>query len=1204
MNWKIRFSLGLFVASLAVLLSSLVVQNPVYGQGGTGELTGTVYDPASATVSDAKVTLTNAGTGFSREMTTGAGGVYRFTALTVVGAYTLTVEHAGFRKANISDIIISVGTTNTVDVRLEVGVISDSVTVEAGAELVTPSESQVSQLIDRTVWQNLPLEIRNQNTFINLVAGVAPGVIGSNESDLTGTTRGAAVNGARPGSGNFLLEGFDNNDIGQGGRGSEGEGAVTSISPDAIQEFRVITHNFAAEYGKGGGFVTDTVLKSGTNSLHGSLFEYNRVQALAANDFFTNASGGKDSLVRNQFGGSLGGPIIKDKWFAFGTFEEHRRVQTTPLPATSVLTPDFLNFVKSGAFETFMENDPKGFCVIATGATCPGTFSQSSTLGPIFAKLQSTQPFPMVKGAPCAPGTATDPCFSQGVFTTGICGPAAPHFSTQCVGFPGELQSVEYPVNEFGTLALSDPNTFFQHRVSFKSDYKISNNDSLVGTFNYTSQNTVDKFGGGDGTIGPAFENPDVQLLLGFAWTHNFSATVLNQLRASYLRHRSDFPNPSGTAGIPDILSAQDSLGVSFGNTSALPQFFTDGMFQYKDDLSIVKGKNTFKIGGEYRRIRNASSFQAEKNGIFFFQDTESLITDGFFGDVADKVLNGAPTTGSIFEAGASLNPQTGGFPVYYRGYRANEVALYGQDDWKVLPRLTLNLGLRWEYFGPPHNYKSGIDSNIFWGSPLTPITPLFPTCTSTTPGSKCNNPFLPVNNSFVAMEAGARAIQVNNNIWDKRTANFAPRIGFAWDVFGTQKFVLRGGGGFFYDRIYDNIFENIRFNPPLFDFATLGTAFTPAAGAIGPIDSPGLYGVPFTNPGPFAPFASLPSGRHIDQNLRAPYTQQASLGIQYAVAKDFVLEVNGAYTGGRELLGVVDVNTYDGRTACDGREGAGQGAKCTAAAAAGEIPFAAFSGARPNPTLASDGFRGNSYGSSYYGLQVSMTKRMSNGLQFNSNYTWSHALDTLSDAFNGGHGNVAGQTDVMNTAADKGNADFDIRHRFVTNAYYELPVFKQSHLLGGWSIDGIVTLQKGVPIPLLNGTTSRDTNRDGHTTDRPAIIGSPYLGKSPADGFLNPASFAAYTCPATTNFGLFCDSPTGRNTLIGPGFVNTDFGIAKKFPIREHVTLQFQANFFNLFNHPNFGTPIGNRFGSALFGMSTTDFGPRITQLALRLDF
>ena len=1179
MGARLQFRSIVLMALLFLGATVFVWQGSTYAQGGVGELTGVVYDPAGATVGDAKITLTNAGTGFERSMTTGTGGVYRFTALPVVGTYALTVEHGGFRKSQVSGIVISVGTIATVDVHLELGGATESITVEAGAELVTPSESQISELIDRTVWQNLPLEVRNQNTFINLVAGVAPD--GFNNVELTGTTRGAAVNGARPGMGNFMLEGFDNNDIGQGGRGSEGRGAVTSISPEAIQEFRVITHSYAAEYGKGGGFVTDTVLKSGTDQFHGSLFEYNRVQAFAAEDFFTNKSGGKDSLVRNQFGGSLGGKIIRDKWFFFGSYEGHRRVETTPLPSTSVLTPDFLNFVKSGQFETFMETDPNGFCVRATGATCSATFSQSSTLGPMFAKLQSTQPFPMTKGGACLAATdpnfrnsAVNPCASQGVFAGAV--------------------GVVYPVAEFGQVALSDPKTFFQHRATFKSDYKISNRDSLTGTFNYTNQKSVDQFAGGCNTIGPAIENPDVQLLLGLAWTHNFSPTVLNQFRASYLRHRSDFPNPAGTAGIPDILSFFDSLGAGFGNTSALPQFFTDGMFQYKDDLSIVKGKHTFKIGGEYRRIRNASSFQAEKNGIFFFESTEELMTDGFFGDVADKILHGGnATSGSIFEAGASLNPQTGGFPEYYRGYRANEFGFYGQDDWKVLPRLTLNLGLRWEYFGPPHNFRPGLDSNIFWGSPTTPL-----------PAN--GNPFLPVNNSFAAMEAGARAVQVNQDIWNKDKNNFAPRIGFAWDVFGTQKFVLRGGGGFFYDRIYDNIFENIRFNPPLFNFATLGTAFVPAAGAIGPIDSPGLYTVPFTNPAPFAPFAPLPSGRHIDQHLRAPYTQQANLGVQYQVARDFVLEVDGAYTGGRALLGIVDSNTFDGRRACDGAEGAVQNAKCDAAFAAGQIPAARFTGRRLNPTLASDGVRSNAYGSSYYGLQVSMTKRFSRGLQFNSNYTWSHALDDLSDAFNGGHAQIAGPTDVFNVQADKGNADFDIRHRFVTTAYYELPILKQSRWLGGWSIDGILTLQKGVPIPILNGTTSGDTNRDGHTTDRPAITGNPYIsGMSPADGFLNPASFSRYTCPAAVNFGLFCDSPTGRNTLIGPGYVNTDFGAAKKFKIREAMTLQMQANFFNIFNHPNFTVPVGNRFGNASqFGLSVSDFGPRITQLALRLDF
>ncbi len=1166
-----------------VLAGLLLGLNPAsYGQGGVGELTGVVYDATGAVVGDAKVKLENPGTGFQREMPSTNAGVYRFSALTVVGTYTLSVEHSGFRKSQVTGIVISVGSTSTVDVHLELGVATEAITVEAGAELVNPSESQISQVIDQTVWQNLPLEIRNQNSFINLIAGVAP-------NDVTGTTRGAAVNGARPGSGNFLLEGYDNNDQGQGGRGTEGAGAVNSISPEAIQEYRVITHNYEAEYGKGGGFVTDTVLKSGTDKLHGSLFEYNRIQALAANDTFTNAAGQKDHLVRNQFGGSLGGPIIKNKWFFFGAYEGHRRVQSSPI-STSGVTPQFLNFVKSGAFETYAESNPLGFCVHFLGATCPGAFSQSATLGPIFSKLMATQPFPLAQSTPACNAAAglNDPCNAQGFYSADTSNPA---------------NIAKYPMSEFGPVTVSDPNTFFQHRVSFKSDYKFSEKDSLSGTFQFTTQDTKDEFNGGGNPIGPASDNPSVNALLGLTWTHSFTANTLNQFRASYLRHRLDFPNPPGTAGVPEIVTAFDSLGVGFGNTSALPQLFTDNEFQYKDDMSVVKGKHTFKFGGEYRRIRNGSSFDSAKNGVFLPYSTEELLTDGFFGDVADKLVDGGVVAGSFLEAVASINPRTGGFPEYYRGYRANEYAFYAQDDWKIAPRFTLNVGLRWEYFGPPHNFQKGLDSNIFFGSPLTPIPQPFPACTPTTATSKCDNPFLPVNNTLAAAEAGAQAIQVNQNIWAKDTNNFAPRLGFAWDVLGTQKFVLRGGAGIYYDRIYNNVFENIRFNPPFFDVATLG--FLLGLPAVGNFATPGLYAVPFTKTQTFVPFAPVPSGRHIDQNLETPYTQQANLGVQYGLAKDFVLEVNGTYTGGRKLIGVFDINTFPGRLACNGSVKT-QVTLCTAAFNAGEIPKATFTTRRINTTLAADNFRTNAFGSSYYGMQVSVVKRFGNGLQFNSNYTYSHAIDTLSDAFNSGHGEVAAPTNSYDTALDKGNADFDIRHRFVTSSYYELPFLKQNRWIGGWSASGILSIQGGVPIPILNGTSTTNTNRTGTNNDRPLITGNPYTGKSPMDGFLNPSAFSTYVCPTSVNFGLFCNSPTGRNTLRGPGFVNTDFGVAKKFRVTEWMTLQFQANFFNLFNHVNYGIPQGSVFGNvSQFGKSTFDInGARVTQLALRLDF
>lgn len=421
----------------------------------------------------------------------------------------------------------------------------------------------------------------------------------------------------------------------------------------------------------------------------------------------------------------------------------------------------------------------------------------------------------------------------------------------------------------------------------------------------------------------------------------------------------------------------------------------------------------------------------------------------------------------------------------------------------------------------------------------------------------------------------------------------------------------MRGAGGYYYDRIYNNLFENIRFNPPFFAVATLGAqAGVAGSPPVGPLASPGVYGVPFTNPRAFVNFAALPQPRHMDQNLVSPYTQQAVLGVQWGFAKDFVLEVDGTYTGGRKLTGIQDINTYNGRVACTSARAA-----CVAAFNAHLIPTTTLPAGRVNVGFAADNFRTNAFGSNYYGLQTSLTRRLSNGLLFNANYTWSHALDSFSDAFNNARGNIARPTDNFNQQLDKGSADFDVKHCFVFSGNYDLPFLKSNRWLGGWFVNGIVTYQRGVPIPIYMGTGAGDLNRDGYNTDRPLITGDPYVhGTSPADGWLTPtvggvnASFAIPTCPTNVNFGLWCDSPTGRNTLRSPGFSNTDLGVGKNFRLTESAKLRFQANFFDVFNHPNFDVPTGNVFGSGTFGRSTRTYGDlgghRITQLALRIDF
>lgn len=1179
---------------------SLVFATGVFAQGGTADLTGEITDPTGALVPGAKITLTNDGTGVVRSAESSETGVYRFVGLPIVGTYTLRVEAAGFRTNEVGKIVLSVGQTVRQDVKLVLGEATSTVTVEAGTQMVQTTESQLSGLVDRRVWESMPLETRNQNTFINLLPGVTPDVFG-------GTTRGAAVNGLRPGTGNFLVEGFDNNDQGQGGRGALVAGGITSISPEAIQEYRVITNGYAAEYGKGGGFVNDLVLKSGTNEFHGGVFWYNRVQALAANDFFSNKAGIKDRLVRNQFGGYASGPVLRDRSFITGSYEGHLRRAAEPRTGTG-FTQEFLNFVQSGQLATFHESDPNGLCMQISGNPCVGAFAAASSLGPIF---QNTL-LPSIGNIPFAASTSTDAA-GRGPWTAGnnsfSCLPPsmANPFGTPCIlgtnglglaaNTPIAVPSITYPVPLYGQVTAQAGLQLNEHRVSLKSDNRITDMDQLNYTFLWEDSDTSSTLDGGDLTFGPAYASPGGSVLTGLNYQRTWSPTVLSTLKFSYLRHVRDFPNSPGLEGIPSIFTVFDPLAVGFGNSSSLPQFFTDNQFHLSGSVSVVKGKHTFKTGAEYRRTRNGSAFEAVRNGLFGFYAIEDLLTDGAFSDAADMAIYGAPYYGAFYYAQATIDPSTGtgSLPEFYRGYRANEYSGFFQDDWKVSSRLTFNLGVRYEYFGPPHNFRPGLDSNFYFASSATPVA------------NPTGNVFFPVNSPWIAREISGRFEQRDSNIWNKDTNNWAPRFGFAYDLFGTQKWVIRGSYGIFYDRMWNNLFENIRFNAPFHAFST--RFFIPG--------NDGSYTVPFTSSANFAANPT-PSPRHMDENLVTAYAQQWNLNVQHEFARNYVLDVAYVGTMGNKLLGVVDLNTFPGRTGA--HDGGPSG--------------------RPNPTIAGDNFRGSMFRSNYHGLQIGVRKNFANGLQFQSNYTWSHSIDYVSDAFNNARGASLRPTDNTNWAIDRGNSDFDIRHRWTINYHYDLPWLKENKWLGGWTFSGFTVVQGGVPIPLFAGTLTADANQDGYSTDRPQFTGSSLsgiydTGLSPADGFFNTSLFSNITtsqqCPSglpnggsivapttfdamgnvTSNGQWWCNSDLGRGVLTGPRYINFDFGVHKKFPITERLKLTFQANFFNLFNRTQFQVPSGNvnsgNFGKSLStinGSGSGGTGARVTQLALRIDF
>jgi len=1151
----------------------------LWAQAGTGELTGLVTDPTAAVLSGAKVELTNSQTGLVYTTQTSTAGIYRFVALPVVGTYTLTFKPAGFKAVKIAGIVISVGTTVTQDIKLELGSAGETVTVEAGAELVQTSDASVSGLVDRRIWESMPLEVRNQNSFIELVAG-------SIQSEQTGNTRGSSVNGARGGASNYMVEGIDNNDQGQGGRGQlsgyDAGGAVTSISPEAIQEYRVITNSFAAEYGKGGGFVTDTVLKGGTNRWHGSLFEYNRVQALAANSFFSNRNGLKDSLVRNQFGGSIGGPIIKDRTFFYASIEAHRARSAGALHATGT-TQQFLDFVKNGGLQTWAESSATGLCNNQsfldgfygdgtagssgmTAAPCPGKFSHSATLGPIFNKLAAIGPFPLA--------------------TTGLSNVGGGYYTG----------GLNYPVPVYGDVFVSDPYHLNEYRISGKFDHKFSEKDQVNFIYLMQDASSGDPYGGGYSTIGPPGIQSGRNTNIGIGWNHTFSPTILNTFKVSFLRHVQNIPSPSAAYDtMPQIVTWYDPMSVGLGIYAGQPQYFTDNQFQYQDHLSFIRGKHSFKTGVEYRRTRNGSSFYNDRAGTFYPNGIEDLATDLYFTDEAAAAL-GDRSPGSSYSASAAVDPTTGNLPIFYRGYRANEFAAYFQDDWRIHPRVTVNWGLRWEYFGPPHNFQSNIDSNVYFGSTATPA----PTAT--------NNVFFP-NTPFYASMATATIQVRNHEIWNKDTNNFGPRLGIAWDVFGTQKFVVRAGGGIMYDRIWNNLFENIRFNPPFYSDNQIGAAANGVP--VGALSSPGLYDYPFTATSMFnnALYAPKPNPRHMDQNMVTPYYEQAHLGAQWEFLKGYVFEPEYIGTFGHKLTGYYDLNTFNGRVACP---------PVTKAYASGPCFNAGylngFSTQRINPNFAADNFRTNAFASNYHALQLSVRKNFTTGVGFDAHYTYSKTLDNLSDAFQ----YRTSISDTMNLRNDYGASDFNLKHRLVANLSYDVPFFKENRWIGGWGLNTIISLQGGMPFTPYSSSSRNDVNKNGINNDRilPVAGVAPMStvsgNQSPADGYFDPTQWAwnattgstqYYACPASVNHGLWCDVPIGRNSMTGPGYKNVDFNITKKFKVNERFAFLFQANFFNLFNHTNFLLPDNNRT-SPTFGKSVSTYDPRLTQLALRLDF
>jgi hypothetical protein len=1127
---------------LAFLLVTVFAAVFAFGQAETGQVNGTVTDPSGAVVSGAKVTITNNGTGQTRTTQSTANGSYAFTNLQP-GNYAVAIEGPGFTpfKGNVD---VTVGGRHTMDAKLAVSggtATTVEVTAEGGAQVNT-TDQQLSQVVNQSQIQQLPTLTRNPYDLVGLSGNV------SGADPMGSTSRGAgfAINGQRSASTDILLDGGENVNTFTASVGQR-------VPLDAVQEFRVITSNYTAEYGRASGGVVNVATRSGTNEYHGSVYEFNRLSALASRTYdqsatnFANVQNGdpinpQPRFVRNQFGYALGGPVLpalRNKLFFFSN-TEWTRVRSSSLNSAYVLTPQFIAATPSNVqsfFSTFgkLAASPTGAPVTASGAGLSAN---------AIAKL----------GA----GGANFPVLQKVTYSV-----------------PGNSGG-GLPQNSYSTLNRVDLN--LTDKTTLYGRYGLESINDFPGTVSfspYAGYNT-----------GETQYNQNVLANL----THIFSPTLVTQSKAIY--NRLNLLDPLGTQPVgPTLYLTNSSSSNSLGGTSiAFPGYlpFTPGnsipfggpqnLYQFYQDLSWTKGNHQLRFGGQYIHARDNRVFGAYETAVENIGSKVSNAYDNLLGLNSAGVSTGV---GQLFSFQAAVNPQgkfpcpvnpaTGAAPTlatapancvlnlpvsapaFGRNNRYNDSALYAQDTWKTSSKLTLNFGLRWEYYGVQHNANPNLDSNFYFGSG--------------------NTLFDRIRNGSVQLAPASP----KGSLWSPQYKNFAPRLGFAYDLFGNGKWAIRGGYGISYERNFGNVTFNVIQNPP--NYAVISLLSTDVGGNL-PITTNNVGPLAGTGQKPL-PLTSL---RAVDPDIKSSYAHQFSFAIEHEVLKNTMMAVEYSGSRGIHQYSIANINRPSFGNIYESDQHLGN---------------------RLNYQYSNINFRGSS-GDSYYNgvnLKVQSSNFRELGLQFVANYTYSHTIDDLSSTFSESANNFnLGYLDPFNPGLDRGNADFDVRHRLVLSSIYEptFLAFKNSgklvqNVLGGFQFAPVLNFRTGTPFTIYDTTnssgnafgrliTSQTNFSHGGGSDATAVGPNVfnYLQiPTPVQTYLGPfkAGSDYPTCGAGGCF--FPSNMTGRNAFRGPNNWNLDFNIYKTFRFTERVNLQLRGEFYNVLNHHNFYV-VGNNADAA----------------------
>jgi len=1265
------FSSRILAALLAAAFLTVLFSIGLQAQVDTGSITGSITDASGAVVSGAKVTLTNEGTGATVSITTGTGGNYEFNPVRI-GNYRIAVEAPGFKTEVQTHIAVDVSANVLRNFKLQPGAVSETVEVTSAAPLLQSQDASVGQVVDQRNVNNLPLNGRNFTFLAQLGAGV-----NTPEADTRGnaSTGAFSANGLRPAQNNYMLDGIDNNsdtvDF------LNGTNFVVLPAVDAIQEFKVQTADFSAELGRSAGAVINATIKSGTNQFHGALWEFFRNDKLDAADYFEDAQHiPKGELRQNQFGFDFGGPIIKNKIFIFGDYEGFRRAQGT-ISTSSVPTLNQRNSGYSNLTDlitTTVKTDDLGRTIPEGTVLDPAT-TRAVTLG-------TTDPITGLM--PTQSGFVRDPfSYSSGlggnVFGTAACPANTTSFAGANVAAcslnninpsrldPNAIALLNlYPTPTTGgvTSNFGSSPTLYEHRNSFdiRLDANFTAKDQAFARFSYVNdpQYIPGPFGGI--ADGGAFQQ-GVQTALSqasaVAYTHVFSPTMVNVARIglNYLHttrtgplgaSSTNIPAEFGIQGIPQGhlnggLPAFTPGGLStLGSNNFLPSDEVSQTIQATDDFTKIYGKHSFKMGFEVQHIRFSTLQPAWSRGQFDYNGQYTDVSQQNSSDTGIAQMLLTPTNSTV----GGPNDVGGSDEVFASNISTtddgkNYFATYFEDDWKVTPKLTLNLGLRWDYFGLIYELYGRQANFVPYGPPNGSPMYLLP------PGSNLAN----LSPTFTSLLA-ADGIQLKvggygKGLGQNQKTNFAPRFGFAYQV--NPKLVARGGFGIFY-----NAFENQGYGPndgenypfvfnqswsTVNDWTGLGgagskanpwTGCATAPQGVATLDS-GLSCVQFTPLAIDAATAGL-GLQGLSFAFQTPYTLSGNFTLQYQLQPTLSIQAGWVTTQGRHLQTGIGANNV--------QEILPSGTSTDAGPTQHYVPFDGFGGGSYQATIGS---------SSYNGLQTKVEKQYAGGLNFLATYTWSKTFSNAGDLLNGGsvNGYRAPNVPGFGIGKDRGLADFDIRNVFHLSGGYVLPFGKnkrymgnagkiQDALLGGWSINAIATLQDGQPISLScpSGTTAGtnctvlsvpgqsqklglhiDDNGKLSWFGNPAAFTQPcVLGGTPANPVPEPNTPAG--CIPLTGLAVLGGYPT---STTGPGFHRLDFSAFKNFQLSERFNLEFRAEMFNVFNHPNFNAPnfggngvvaisgsgnyLDNTFGEI---GSTRDapYDPRQIQFALKLYF